>query len=290
MNKHGFRASGALVLLGVALIYGTFGVLVRGTSQMWGVDAGVAVRFSLAFIVLLAITRRSSARLPIKKLPLVIGLGLSGAAMVLCFSWSVMMTSLAAGVFALYAGSIISSFLVGTLYLREKTGVARILAAVLALGGIAIFAGMHWQANAGMFVGFFAGVVDTLSNVFRKKLVAVDTNNIVKLQHLIGACVVWLVVLVRQEEVIRQVTIYGILCTAIFVGLMIAVGKMLLYGFQHFDVNTGTVVLSAELVFASIFGLLLFGEHLAAHQLLGGLLILCASTLGAVGSHNNSAT
>ncbi len=66
-----------------------------------------------------------------------------------------------------------------------------------------------------------------------------------------------------------------------FAVLQLILNHLLLFGFQHFDVNIGTVILSLELFFAAILGFLIFGEALTANEFLGGIAIFIASIVSA---------
>jgi drug/metabolite transporter (DMT)-like permease len=67
----------------------------------------------------------------------------------------------------------------------------------------------------------------------------------------------------------------------IFFALVIILGSYLtLYGFQNFDVNIGTVIMSTELVFAAIMAYFLFDEVPATHELVGGIVIFAGSVVG----------
>jgi len=68
----------------------------------------------------------------------------------------------------------------------------------------------------------------------------------------------------------------------VFALLQISLGNLLLYGFQHFDVNVGTVILATELFFASLIGLIFFREIPSTHEIIGGCFIFVASILSAV--------
>lgn len=75
---------------------------------------------------------------------------------------------------------------------------------------------------------------------------------------------------------------WPIVAGLIFAALLVGLGNLLLYGFQHFDVNVGTVILATELFFASLFGWVFFREVAAPNELIGGAVIFLASILSAV--------
>ena len=52
-----------------------------------------------------------------------------------------------------------------------------------------------------------------------------------------------------------------------------------IYGFQHFDLNLGAIVLSSELFFTILFALFIFGELSATSEVIGAICIVLAITL-----------
>jgi len=63
---------------------------------------------------------------------------------------------------------------------------------------------------------------------------------------------------------------------------MLFLSNLLLFGFQHFDVNVGTVILATELFFATIFAFLLYHETPVPNEVVGGCLIFAASIVASV--------
>lgn len=84
------------------------------------------------------------------------------------------------------------------------------------------------------------------------------------------------------EIIIKEVTLLPIIVGIIFGLLQIGLGNLLLYGFQHFDVNVGTVILACELIFAAILGWVFLSETPTGNELLGGMLIFVASIISTV--------
>lgn len=87
--------------------------------------------------------------------------------------------------------------------------------------------------------------------------------------------------LFAAEPIIKVVSTAPIIAVVAFAILQLILNHLLLFGFQHFDVNIGTVILSLELFFAAILGYIIFGEALTTAELLGGLAIFAASIVSA---------
>lgn len=275
---------GASALLGAAFIYGTFGLLIREMSKMMGDAMQVAVRFILAaaLIVVVNLLMRKKFRLSQVSTVKAILLGVSFAVVVLLFTISVNSTKIANSVFLLYAGSIFSSFLIGTFLLKEKVGPAKIVAIVITLVGLSMYSGAFLAASLGIVTGFASGLLDGVSNALRKSLKTVDRNVAVMYQYGVGSLVGVFAVLLAGDFAFGPVSLLPVLATAVFVVLMLFLSNLLLFGFQHFDVNIGTVILATELFFAAIFGYIFLQESPTVQEMIGGILIFIASIIAAV--------
>lgn len=65
----------------------------------------------------------------------------------------------------------------------------------------------------------------------------------------------------------------------IYALVQVATVWLLVYGFKNLEAQVGSVILPVEIIFATIFGYLIFGETLTMGTLLGGLLIASAAFL-----------
>lgn len=275
---------GAGALLGAAFIYACFGPLIREMSSMFSNNAQVAFRFTLAFIILgiVALFFRRPQRLRGRTLAKVALLGVAFCGVVLLFTVAVNTTKLGNSVFLLYAGSIIASLLIGTLALKEELTAVKIAAIILALIGLAMYSAAFLALSLGVVTAALSGILDGVSNSIRKTLKGIDRNSVLLYQYGFGALLAFIVLAAVPQEGIRAVSLWPILVGVIFSGALIGVGNLLLYGFQHFDVNVGTVILAAELFFATLLGWVFFHEIPARNEVIGGLLIFIASIMSAV--------
>ncbi|KXK10685.1 MAG: EamA-like transporter family protein [Microgenomates bacterium OLB23] len=284
MNKVSTGLNGALALFGAAFIYSTFGILIRQLATMFGDGAQSAARFLLAlvFITLFMSIKKEKAVLPKKAVIRASLLGITFGVVLLLFTISVNTTKIANSVFLLYAGSIISSLIIGTFIFKEKLTAIKIIAIVIALFGLLMYSNALLSVSIGVVTGFASGIFDGISNSLRKSLKGFSRNKLLQYQFAIGGAFLLLTTLITGEQIIKEVSLLPILVLIVFALLQVGLGNLLLYGFQHFDVNIGTVILSMELFFASIMGFLLFREVPTSKELLGGLLIFVASVLSAV--------
>lgn len=286
-EKNEFK--GALSLLASAGIYAFFNVMIRELSKMYGDQAQVAARFSATLVLLLLIhlARKRLPRVPKEKMPDIIKLGLTMAGLVTLITVSVNSTKIANTVFLIYAGSISGAFFLGTFILKEAVTRQKIIAISLALIGLSFFLAEARAFELGLVTGFLAGLLDSVANTFRKRLKGVNRNSLLVYQYSIMVLGTIFLTLVFSGDIIRTVTISGIAVTIFYAVLLVTLGNLLLYGFQHFDVNVGTVILASELFFALILGVLLYDEIPTLLELTGGLIIFTATTITVFGISKN---
>jgi len=122
MIKKQHTLSGASALLGAAFIYSTFGILVREMSKMFGDIAQSAARFGLAAVIIIVVclVLKKKLALPRREALLSATLGLCFAIVIALYSIAANATTLSNAVAVLYGSSIVTSFIVGTVFLKEK--------------------------------------------------------------------------------------------------------------------------------------------------------------------------
>lgn len=136
--------------------------------------------------------------------------------------------------------------------------------------------------SLGVIAAILSGILDGVSNSLRKTLGGIDRNTVLLYQYGVGAICALAVLAIAPQDAIRIVSAWPIVVGVVFSALLIVIGNLLLYGFQHFDVNIGTVILATELFFASLIGWLFFKEVPAPNEVIGGIIIFAASILSAV--------
>jgi drug/metabolite transporter (DMT)-like permease len=123
-------------------------------------------------------------------------------------------------------------------------------------------------------------VLDGSANGFRKDLAGKISKLVLALLTTSGGILVSGSMIAYFHQSANYVTTMS--TTAWVVGaffgcLALILSYLLLVGFQNFDLSLGSIVLSLELLFALIFGILAFQEYPTGKELLGGLFILVAN-------------
>jgi drug/metabolite transporter (DMT)-like permease len=279
MVKH--KARGAEALFVAAFTYALTGILVREVSPMWGDKAQVVARFAivLSFLIAYYLLRKDKSAIQKSKLPLAIALGVVFATMVLFFTSALGKTTVANVLFVFYATNMISAFLLGSLLLKESISRNKLLALSFALAGLAVYSGAIIGGNLGIIFSIVAGICGGSTSLFSKLLKNVNRAAVLIVQYIIAMLFSAATLLISGDQIIRTVSTKGTVLIILF-ALVIVLGSYLtLYGFQNFDVNIGTVIMSTELVFATIMAYFLYNEVPKTRELIGGFLILTGSII-----------
>jgi drug/metabolite transporter (DMT)-like permease len=287
MIKPKITLGGTEALLGAAFLFAITNVLVRVMASMWGTQAQVAVRFALVWVILIiySLVRKNTRKvIPSSKLLPAVAYSLLASAAILFFTISVQKTAIANTLFTSNAAEISVAFLLGTILLREKLTIRKIIAIILGLAGLALYSHSIFAGSIGIIFGLLGGATTALCNLLAKRLKGVDTSAIMRMQFGVGAIfMIILTLLFSPHDIIRTVSIWPILATILFAIILIAATRMVLYGFQHSDINIASVILSSQLPFGALLGFFIYQEVLGTNVLISGLLILGAAVIGGIG-------
>jgi len=286
MVKPKITFGGSEALLGAAFLFAMTNVLVREMADMWGDQAQVAVRFALVWLILMLFTGLSKnvrKKIPRPKRTLAVLYSVFAATAILFFTLSVQATTIANTLFTSNATELFVAFLLGSFLLREKFTARKVIAIVLAMTGLALYADSILVGSAGIIFGLLGGATTALCNLLAKKLKGVDLGAILRMQFGLGAVfMIALTLLFSPDDIIRTVSVEGVVATVVFALILIVATRLVLYGFQHSDINVASVILSSQLAFGALLGFFVYQEVLATHEIVSGLLILCAAIIGGI--------
>lgn len=273
MARAKINLSGSEALLAAAFLFALTNVLVREMAHMWGDQAQIAVRFALVWVILMMYARFKSEKTSVprsKILPTVI-YSLLAALGILFFTLSVQMTTIANTLFTSNATELFVAFLLGTILLNENLTKRKLIAIGLALAGLALYSDSLLNGNAGLIFGLLAGATVGVCNLLAKQLKGVDIGAIVRMQFGVGTIfMIALMLLFSANDIVRTVSVEGALVTILFALILIFATHLVLYGFQHSDINIASVVLSSQLAIGALLGFLFFREVPAPHEIVIG--------------------
>ena len=286
MSKIVTRFTGSQALLVAAFLFAFTNVLIREMAEMWGDQAQVAARFMLVWIILMTFSRIAKAqapKVPRAKLPTAIAYSLIAGIAILFFTLSVQTTTIANTLFTSNAAELFIAFMLGTLILREKLTARKIIALSLALAGLAFYADSILSGSIGILFGLLGGATTAVCNLLAKKLKGVDSSAVMRLQFGVGSLLmIVLTAFLSPQDIIRTVSIEGVIATICFALILIVATKFVLYGFQNTDINIASVMLTSQLAFGAVIGFVVYQEMLTGQEIVSGLLILCAALVASV--------
>lgn len=277
------KTKGFIALLLAAIVFSTFGVLIRELDKMFGQFAQVGSRAFVAFVILgfLILWKKESFKIEKSQRLQTFLFALAFPLSIIFSTLSVTTTKAANTVFLLYIGTIFTSLITGGIFFKEKLTAQKSVSLILVIIGLFffIYPFSNETLNAGFFFGLLSGIFDGISNTLRKLLKNISRNTLLFYQYLLGAVIGISLSVGSGQQFVEQILPISIVILIIYGGLLIVIGNLLIYGFAHFDVNVGTIVLATELFFAIIVNAIFLNEHASQFELFGGILIFIAACL-----------
>lgn len=285
------KNKGFLSLLLAAFILGTFGIWIRQLDKVFTSEAQVIARSLSASVIILLIVLYKNIKLHVPKNDRLnlLGFCIVFPVSILFFTYSAVNIKVSNALFMLYVGSLIASYLWGRFIFAESFGKKKLMSLVLLLLGLIIFV-YPFSATTlslGVLTGILAGLLEGSAHAFRKKLKNLKREIIVLFQSLSGLIVGLLIFSFKGNSFTKSdITVTSVFVTVLFGFLLVAIGYLLAYGFSHFDVNVGSVVLATELFFALIISYIFLNESPTTNELLGGSIIFIASIVTSLNIKN----
>lgn len=272
------QKAGFISLLGSAMIFSLLGIAIRFFSGYFGNASQAAMRniAALGVLVLIMALRSETFKVSWKetnKLAFLIYC-VSGALATFFFIISAMQIKVASTVFYLYVASFVSAFAIGPWLFKEKLNAQKIVAVLIALVGLAIFSHPITTALSwGVVFGLLTGVGDTLHFTSQKFLTHIPRHTLLFYNFVVGVIILTAVAWISGEQMLQGIDASLLLAIPIFGIIVLALGETLLYGFNNFPLNMGTIVVSGELFFAMIINAIVLKEIPTATEVVGAVLI-----------------
>ena len=181
-----------------------------------------------------------------------------------------------------YTALTLGSYIIGAVFFSEKIDWGKQLAFLMAVGGLVIIykfqlgSGQLWPAICTIFAGLMGATGVALS----KKL----SSNYSEIQIITGYLVA-MIILNPIFSIIAGETMPVLSLTTPWMAQMgyavsyILANTAVVAGFRHLDPSIGALVGLLEVIFAAIFGIVIFSEVLTWQLVIGGGLILMAMSL-----------
>lgn len=271
------------MILGSALGYASYGLW----SKLIGPDFGVFTQgwvrslVILAILIPIALFTRQFKPIARKDIKWILAIVFFGVLVQAPLYYAYLHADLGTATVVFYALMLIASYAVGRLFLREKINAAKMVALGLAIAGMGVVFGLSLQ-----YFSFLALAMAAVSGAASGGEVSLTK----KLPHLtslqliiyvgIGIVVTHLpLAMIFGEHLpsVDHISAWSGMAGFTIVGIVAF--WLAVEGFRFVDASIGGLIGLLEIIFAVWFGILFFSEQLTLTVLVGGGLILLASTL-----------
>lgn len=278
-----YKAVSSLVF--ATLLYGMYGVYSRWIGLDFGIFAQNFARNLIVTLLVLVFLLFSKKWAPIKTKDikwLVLWIT-SGLVSVITVFVAFNHIPIGVALLLFYAGSIISGYLVGSIFFQEKLNQVKIIAIVFSLIGVSLIYLSDISLNQRLLYltlalvsGFASGSWNALSKTVSDKypnsqLVFVDAAF-----HTFVSLIIFLII--GEKFPIPEISLSWLGITA-WAATQVAVVSLVIYGFKQLEAHLASLIMPLEVFFGAFFGFLFFKEILTLYALLGGVLILIAFSL-----------
>jgi drug/metabolite transporter (DMT)-like permease len=284
MNKRPAKRKGYAMILASALCFGSYGVWSRLLGKEFGVFFQGYVRSAIILAVLFPLMFIGKHFKPIAKgnrkwfsITMLFTL-FTQAPLYFAFNH----LPLGTATFMFYAAFVITSYCVGWIFLSEKMSRVKIVSLFLSLIGLGFTFGL---SLATFSVG--ALLLAAFSGMASGGEVATSKKSTVHYSSLQITFYSWILILAThfpaslffEEKQISPSFNAEWLAMLGYAASGLGGFWLVIEGFKHVDASLGSLIGLLEILFAVVFGVLFFNDHITIEVLLGGLVIILAAVL-----------
>lgn len=272
------RVKGFLALLAAGIIYSINDIIIRLLGNQLSSFQQVMYRSLVAFLIINIILTPLQLYKHVQKVKRTYMLlyTLTFPIVFILFNASILTTKIADTVFSFFIGSLLCSLILEYVLFHLPVTKVKIFSSLLTLCGMICFSlpFNNMQVNFGFILGLISGALYTVMNTFIKRLdKKIDKLSLVAVQMFGGIVVTSFLLPVTKQDFFPHLNLQTVLLLVISGVLLLMATYYILIGFQNFDLNLGTIIISSELFFAPLFAFLLFHEALTVYEITGGILI-----------------
>ena len=281
---HSRRGIGVASLVLVGALFGFSGVIAKHLSGFLDPYQVVEYRFAIALagaLILLALSRErlSFSAVPNRILALY---AITFPLSVVLFTLSIFQGTVAIAVFSFYTATLASSFVLGRIFFSEQISARKAVALILMLLAVICLTDPlnHFEVGAGLLLGIASGVVQGIASSFQKTVSGATSRiGLLVIQCLAGTAVAAMVIIARGSSLTPSLGAINWIIVIAFGLSMLAIAYLFLVGFKYVNLNTGSILVSSELLFGPLLAFVLLGEGLTTIVLLGGALTATAGVV-----------
>lgn len=281
-----FRGSSFIVLSTMA--YGLYGVWSRLIEGNFGAFSQNWVRNLLLGLIygsILLMSRKKWKNIERRDLKWFVVWGLSGTATTILTFIVFNNLPLGTSYFLIYSTMILSGIAVGSIFFREQFSLAKLTAFGLVLVGLSLIYSFSITPNQLLYLALalISGTLTGFWNTFSKKISGDYSNpQMLFFDSMLSVFFAFFGGIFVGEKIPSLTIGAGWWPMLGFVLTNFIASNSVIHGFRHLEAQVGSLILPIEIIFATLFGYLIFGEVLMTQVLLGGLFILIASILPSI--------
>jgi drug/metabolite transporter (DMT)-like permease len=280
--------SGLASLLLAAFILGTFGVWIRILDQSFTNTAQVVMRSGFAALIITGIVlwKRISFKIERRHWKYLVGFSLVFPLSLIAFTYSATQLKVSNALFMLYVGSLIATYAWGRIAFGEKLTATKVASIILLLAGLVLFVYPFSidKLSIAVILGILAGVLEGSAHAFRKFLKDIPREVVVFFQSASSVIIALILFVASGQNFTKDFQPVSLLVAALFGALLVSIGYLLFYGFNHYDVNLGAIVLATELFFAIIINFIFLSEAPTTFEFIGGIFIFAGAAVTSIDS------
>lgn len=271
---------GILALLSGSFLFALVTVINRFIPQEIGVFYQLFIKVLMVSLIFLVMTIFTKSFSVIERTdwPLIIFRGTLYAVDFAAFFFAVTRLPLGTTLFLFYAGSVTTSFIYGYFILHEHLTKVKVGSLLLAITGLYFIysSNLNFQ-NLAILLAVISGACFGTQTSASKNLTDKYSINQVNLVSYFVAVVTSLIFLVlSQEKIFLNVGLAGWLSFFIFSLANVGALYLTIYGFKYVEAQKASLILLAEIVFASIIGYIFYHEAQNITTVIGGIFIILA--------------
>lgn len=282
MKQNGMYGFG--ILLASAFFYASYGVFSKIIGSSFAPFTQAWTRGIISLICFLIFGLITKAFIKIKKedIKWFLLIWTIGALAIAPTFYSLANLHIGTALFIQYAATVITSYLIGVLFLKEKLLRTNLLSLVIAFIGLFL---VYWgdiyfnkfiPVLAAIISGSFFSIWFSFSKKISSKYPTIELNT---LGYIFAVIMNLLIALVLREKFNTDFVSKAWLANIAY-GVAGFLGSGLtIYGFKYIDAHKGSIVLLSEIIFGALFGIILFKELLSLTTIIGGALIIFSIAL-----------
>ena len=277
---------GPFILLASAFFYASYGIFSKIIAGNFEPFTQAWTRGIITLLCFLAFGFYKKLFIKIKKedIKWYFIVGIIGSLAVAPTFYSLANLNLGTALFIQYAATVITSYLLGYLFLGEKLTKISISSLLFAFLGLFL---VYWgdiYFNVDKLIPVIAacisGVFFSVWFVFSKKISSkYPTAQINTYGYIFAVVINFLIASIINEPFNSNFTSSAWLANVGYGIVGFAGSGLSVYGFKFIEAHKGSIILLSEILFGILFGLLLFKEVLGLTTIFGGVLIIVSIAL-----------